>query len=739
MNAEAIQKTIRKTTRFYPKFTSTVGALAWWLSAAPQAPAEPFATLKGVPVPEPPNLSEFVRNKAAAIQLGKAFFWDMQVGSDAVQACASCHFAAGADPRTKNQLSPGLLAGDTIFEVGGTDNPNHRLTAGDFPFTRFGTLPPFGAPPFDAADIVSDSNDVASSMGVFRTDFVDIIAGRQVDTCRNAADPVFEVNGIHTRRVEPRNTPTFHNAVFNFRNFWDGRAQFDFNGRNPFGSRDPDACVWKVNTATLTSECVEIDMKFASLASQAVGPPRSFFEMSCDLRPFAEIGVKLLHPSIRPLGKQVVSQQDSVLGSIACPKVGSSCPSTARGLTKSYARLIQEAFQPVFWNFPKQLPLNPGSERSNDVIPSGNSPRAPTQTYTQMQENMAFFFGTSVMLYAATQVSDDTPADKFADAGRDPLRTDLLTARHQLGLQVFEGDGRCANCHGGAETTNASVTNAQNQRLERMQMGFGPPTGCSVSEVGIDGNCIAVYDNGFYNIGARPTLDDLGVGGRDPFGNPLSETEFCRQRVGTANPCQEEITCINERPDEGIDCEDIDPAGIAICAAAFPPDPGEPDRCRLLANERIAVDGNFKTPHLRNLLLTGPYFHNGGKSTLEQVVRAYNHGLDFRDVNQNDLDPDIEADLGLTAEEITALVDFLACGLLDTRVAYKRAPFDHPELFVPNGHPGNSSGVTNSGNGNATDGTLRRISAVGAGGVTVANRLRPFLNLDPGAGVTCTY
>ena len=35
------------------------------------------------------------RNKLVA--LGKALFWDMQVGSDGIQACASCHFHAGAD------------------------------------------------------------------------------------------------------------------------------------------------------------------------------------------------------------------------------------------------------------------------------------------------------------------------------------------------------------------------------------------------------------------------------------------------------------------------------------------------------------------------------------------------------------------------------------------------------------------------------------------------------------------
>ena len=74
--------------------------------------------LSRVPVPEPPNLSQFVIDKSAAIKLGKALFWDMQVGGDGVQACASCHYRAGADPvdiRSTNQLNPGP---GSIFDVG---------------------------------------------------------------------------------------------------------------------------------------------------------------------------------------------------------------------------------------------------------------------------------------------------------------------------------------------------------------------------------------------------------------------------------------------------------------------------------------------------------------------------------------------------------------------------------------------------------------------------------------------
>src|SRR6266496_5831253 len=68
-------------------------------------------SLKTIPVPQPDNLSQFVKSKADAIKLGKALFWDMQVGSDAVQACASCHNHAGADVRSKNTVNPG--AGDS--------------------------------------------------------------------------------------------------------------------------------------------------------------------------------------------------------------------------------------------------------------------------------------------------------------------------------------------------------------------------------------------------------------------------------------------------------------------------------------------------------------------------------------------------------------------------------------------------------------------------------------------------
>ena len=40
-------------------------------------------------------------------------------------------------------------------------------------------------------------------------------------------------------------------------------------------------------------------------------------------------------------------------------------------------------------------------------------------------------------------------------------------------------------------------------------------------------------------------------------------------------------------------------------------------------------DGNCKASHLRNVELNGPYFHNGGAATLQQVLQNYDVGGKF--------------------------------------------------------------------------------------------------------------
>ncbi|MDO9080011.1 MAG: cytochrome c peroxidase, partial [Desulfuromonadales bacterium] len=114
------------------KLSLPVLLLTVFALAAPVGAAAPVA-LSQVPVPEPANLGLFVQDKNAAIRLGKALFWDMQVGSDGQTACATCHFHAGADSRSRNTLHPGV---DGKF-ANGSSRSNADLSVDDFPFVAF--------------------------------------------------------------------------------------------------------------------------------------------------------------------------------------------------------------------------------------------------------------------------------------------------------------------------------------------------------------------------------------------------------------------------------------------------------------------------------------------------------------------------------------------------------------------------------------------------------------------------
>lgn len=69
----------------------------------------------------------------------------------------------------------------------------------------------------------------------------------------------------------------------------------------------------------------------------------------------------------------------------------------------------------------------------------------------------------------------------------------------------------------------------------------------------------------------------------------------------------------------------------------------------------------------------------------------------------------------LSDQDKDDLVAFLKA-LTDERVRYEKAPFDHPQLFIHNGHPGNETFVTNDGTGKATDAALLEIPSVGRNG-----------------------
>ena len=694
-----------------------------------------LVSLKTVQPPVPLDLGNYISNNFNAERLGKALFWDMQVGSDGVQACASCHATAGIDQRTTNQLHPGS---DGQFGGNGLDlpapatdtlRPNMTVTPTHLPFHRLTDQHLTGDPLANPANVVVDTNDVLGSQGVVSMQFDDIVPGSPIDAGFLVPDPVFNENGTNVRQVTGRNTPSVINAVFNFDNFHDGRAHNVFNGNNPFGPVDPRPHLLTNSTGSLVAE--ELRLRQSSLASQAVGPPLSDVEMSWKGRTWPKVGKKML--LLKPLAQQQVSTTDSRLGFLADTVAGA-------GLTTTYAAMIQAAFPAKYWNNNTQKVVF-----DENGIPSfqpwdGVTPLT-TDEYTQMEANFSFFFGLAVQSYMAILRADNSRFDQFLEGNG------FLSNEETLGMNVFIGQGACIVCHDGGAMMDIDTVLLQ---------GKDPVTDLPIllnqnptnkNDFMLTAAGFSLYDTGYHNTGVRPggnpdpsapgflaVSEDIGRGGNTGLGGILTDLPL---GTGFRSLLDFGFGPLQQLPGQGPL-----PAHMAGWVPPLP-DGFLPFDTTPFAG-RVTNFGAFKTPGLRNIALTGPYMHNGGMSTLRQVVDFYVRGGDFAFTNSDDFDSQVTP-LGLlrdegaipglpTPEEMRdGLVQFLMT-LTDDRVRNEAAPFDHPELFVPtNGlaplTPGSRAGLL----ADATN--FQRLFAVGSAGrsATGLPPLGTFMDLNPRA------
>ena len=712
-------------------------------------------SLQNVPLPPVPGLLDgsdpIVVNKNMALVLGKALFWDMNVGSDG-QACASCHFSAGADARIKNQINPGQNGSTATAQTfdtlpSGSGGPNHTVTLNDFPLHQFSD------PTDNSSAVTYTTDDVVGSAGTFGGQFsgASQFVGAN-DQCVRSADPLFNVNHVGTRRVEPRNTPTVINAVFNYRNFWDGRANNTFNGSSPWGPRDSNAGVWvSVDGKTVAKQ--PLNLINSSLASQALAPPQvSTQEMGCQSRNWPDIGRKLLMR--HALQNQQVHYQDSVLGAYSL----SSSTVPRNGLKLLYRSLVTQAFNPKYWSYQ-------GTGQFGKPVAGG-------EAYTQLEANFAMFFGLAIQLYESTLVSDQSPFDLSPVTQVGGIWTpdyanvtDTATrSKYVNGFNQFIS-GHCNVCHAGPNFSFAAVaTNAA--LLKSTGSSFGPaatpiPFGPNAfgtgehtaAEFGItawgnplnrDFNYIqnpVLQDMGFINTGVADPASDPGVAGVDPFGNPLSFTQqylnylqgntaavfdsavndirvcdfaqplaYSDQAVFGYFSAADGLLVDGSRENNAArsqNCAAADTAYIPTVAAAVAQAGG--------VDMAATLSAAFKVPTLRNIELTGPYMHNGGMATLSQVLEFYSRQGNFPSNNLTFNFLTIQASVNAT--DSPNIIDFLN-SLTDERVRYQKAPFDHPQLLIPHGHVGNEQQVTA---GNPLAATLGKeqqllLPAVGASG-----------------------
>lgn len=620
----------------------------------------------GVPASD---LSAYIKSKEHLIALGKGLFWDQRVGSDDRTACATCHYHAGVDTRTKHTDS--------------ATNPaqiryNHQWSRGDY--VDSANVPETGSDAH-AFGLIRPTNEkkehqtlIIGSQGIRPRVFTGLEMVNGVPTEKEGRTLTVEERSTYHippeaqdkfRQVTRRNASTIINSTLLSRLFADGRAQPMFNGHDAFGDSDgtnPDVPTLRNVHGKIKEEPISLPM--AAAASQALAPLRSVEEMGYVGRQPWDVAAKLL--LTRPLLLQEVSIDDSVLGKLADP--------SGKGLSLTYQKLIELAFHEDWWDAPVDF-------KANFYVPPYypeplDADGKPLAGKTGLQAiNFPLYFGLAIMAYEQTLVSDDSAFDRFCRGD-----TTAMSRRAIRGFEKFRSYG-CADCHLQPEFAGATVSSVFGDadppddgyeelgtRPRPLTRPLNTPNGGKFVEEmkppelrrGLlqDTDRFFAYDGGFYNIGVtalewsdgnKQWPEDWGVG------TTVSELGIEHSRARKLFP-------------------------------------GE----NLRHDDQSRVRGAFKTPSLRNIELTKPYMHNGAFLTLEDVMAFYERGPREFDDDHPDAKywhhpalPQLRENLTSDSDASADIIAFMKA-LTDERVRRHAAPFDHPSLELPVGTKGGS-------------------------------------------------
>jgi hypothetical protein len=328
------------------------------------------------------DLTPFIADIEAAEVLGKAFFWEMQAGSDFRRtpdgqfvgtACATCHYRYGADARNRYVRRLPYVVWDKY--------QRHPAQPLEFDSEQPYDVAAEAVKEFKPADFPGRSpwHLIVGSAGVENRNFSklnpaapgagawesEISIPRPLTKYRHRPEWSMFIDGNYGnaggfltlpaagrrdfRQITTRNSPTVFNAVFSDRLFHDGRAESTFNGFSIFGDADKREVIHRRRVTQVVDADgkivkdlvdivpVHIALTRAALASQAVGPIVNEVEMSYFGRQFPNLAKKLLGTKV--LGYQTIDADDSLLKDWDVGKTGKL----------KYEDLIQRAFRREWW------------------------------------------------------------------------------------------------------------------------------------------------------------------------------------------------------------------------------------------------------------------------------------------------------------------------------------------------------------------------------------------------------
>jgi cytochrome c peroxidase len=294
-------------------------------AAVPEGTVITVAPSPAVAYPQTPYPAENQPSDDKAM-LGKFLFWDEQMSADDTVACGTCHRprAGGSDPRSAR--------------------PEARRPGPDL--------------------VPGTDDDVHGSLGIVRCDR----AGKK--------EGKVQVTG--------RKAPSYLDAFFEGRLFWDGRAECAREGCPTVSAfEDPD----RPGTFPIRES--------GALENQSVGPPMSNVEMACEGASWAALHGKLAR--VTPLAR-------------------------ARALPAA-----MQAFRDRYATYPRMFEAAFGTEQTSGLPGEINTRR------------IAFAIAT----HERRLRSDQTPWDRW-NAGV----SGALTPVQLWGYDLFKGKAQCGSCHG---------------------------------------------------------------------------------------------------------------------------------------------------------------------------------------------------------------------------------------------------------------------------------------------------